>query len=63
MQSELELNVDADIIESMTDNETTRLDNQIISIHPDSNLIVYYSLASALVFGVCMKNIVSNSEI
>jgi len=38
MQSELELDVDADIIESMTDNETTQLDNQIAPMHPDSNI-------------------------
>jgi len=47
MQSELELDVDADIFESMTDNETTQLDNQITSIHPDSN-IFYNSINIAL---------------
>jgi len=47
MQSELELDVDADIIESMTDNETTQLDNQIAPIHPDSN-IFYNSINIAL---------------
>jgi len=47
MQRELEINVDADIIESMTDNETTQLDNQITSIHPDSN-IFYNSINIAL---------------
>jgi len=47
MHSELELDVDADIIESMTDNETTQLDNQITQIHPDSN-IFYNSINIAL---------------
>jgi len=47
MQSELELDVDIEIIESMTDNETTQLDNQITQIHPDSN-IFYNSINIAL---------------
>jgi len=43
----LELDVDADIIESMNENGNTQLDNQIAPIHPDSN-IYYNSINIAL---------------